>query len=227
MKRLVLLLLIFTTFCSEREGISSHDELDAYVTTFYKSSRLPGLAIAIVHQDLVYVRAFGYSDLHTQNPFTSESIFFTGTFSEIPMALMILELEKKGMVQMHDPVSAYLPYFQLKGDSSHPSVHHLVTHTSGIPDFSVTWEDSQYPIDELEMTVKSISDQPLLFEPGTARKRSSYNYDILADLIQKISGLSLEAASDRCFSSLNLHNSGFHLRKMDSNKLVRPHILIN
>ena len=112
--------------------------------------RLPGAVIAVARRGkLVYFQAFGYLDKDAGTKMTTDAIFSIASMTKPMVAVGALKLDERGLVQIDDPVSKYLPQFGkqqvavLKADdggqattwsrpSRQPTIMDLMRHTSGI-----------------------------------------------------------------------------------------------
>lgn len=205
------------------------DELGSFITRLQQALPLPGIAVAVIKDRAVYYHTAGYRRLADEAPFTDSTVFFSGNLSELMVASTVLRLAGSGKISLDDPVVLHLPYFRLAGDTYRTiTVRHLLTHTSGVPYHEATWE---LPSAEaaLEATTRSIRLQEPVFDPpGSRIKRSPYNYDILADLVSKVSGTSFEAyARDEVFRPLGMHASSFTKGTVPEDQLARPHEIGN
>lgn len=83
-----------------------------------KEHHIPGMAIAVVHKDqILFARGFGFANLETMEPVTPETLFAIGSSTKAFTATLIGMLVDEGKMKWDDPVSNYLPYFQLKPES--------------------------------------------------------------------------------------------------------------
>lgn len=209
-----------TRFCGEVTAA-----LDSFTTRLPQILPLPGIAIAIVQGDSIYCKAAGNSRLSHQTPFTDSTVFFTGNLSELMVATAVFKLAATGVLDLDDPVTAHLPYFRLSGDRYHEiTIRHLLTHTSGVPQHDALWDLPDTSSTALRSTTQSIAQQqPLFNNPGSEVKRSAYNYDILADLIEHAGGMSLEKYTRQfVFQQLGMDASFFKPDVRDG-RLAMPH----
>jgi CubicO group peptidase (beta-lactamase class C family) len=96
-------------------------------------------------------------------------------------------LEQRGQLQVKDTLAKFIPDYP-QGDKI--TVHHLLTHTSGIPNvnnFSSYAEKSRSRL-ALSEIIPLFKDKPLEFEPGARFRYSNSNYNLLAFIIEKVSG---------------------------------------
>jgi CubicO group peptidase (beta-lactamase class C family) len=101
--------------------------------------------------------------------------------------MAILQLEEQGRLSVSDSVARFVPDF-LNGDRI--KLEHLLTHTSGIPNVNDlpdydTFARSPHTVEQL---VAKFSSLPLDFQPGSDYHYSNSNYNLLALILEKVSG---------------------------------------
>jgi CubicO group peptidase (beta-lactamase class C family) len=187
-------------------------QLDEFVSDFKAAFPVPGLAVAIVSADSVYYTSTGVMD-DTGRPFTVNTPFMAGSISEPMLATAVLKLAGEGRLGLDDAVIKHLPYFKMGGNSYQKiSIRHLLTHTSGIQHYNMMFDTPNFKANALEVTTKSIASQEPKFKVAGSRvSRSPYNYDILADLVSKVTGQPFENyVKINVFETLNMHQSSFN-----------------
>lgn len=159
-------------------------------------ARIPGLAVAIVKGDrTVYTKGFGFSNVESGRRVSSVTLFQLGDCSLPFTALGILKLEQEGKLRREDAVEHYLPWLEMRyrGEPVILRISHLLYHTSGFTDRTVVTVPSGQGGDTLERTVRALSAVELHQYPGFEFSYASINYDVLALIIQKVSGQSFES----------------------------------
>jgi CubicO group peptidase (beta-lactamase class C family) len=107
--------------------------IEKSTTIFMKRGQIPGFSIAVVREgEVIYAEGFGVRDLKKNLPATPDTLYGIGSCTKSFTAMAIMQLVEKGKIGLDDPVDRYVP---LKiGSSSKPiTIHHLLTHSSGIP----------------------------------------------------------------------------------------------
>ncbi len=106
----------------------------------------------------------------------------------------------------------------------------MLSHTSGLPD-TIDWlaeyQDKNKRIDEgvLDDYVRSLSKESLLFRPGKDWAYSGIGFDILGDVVAKVSGQKFEDyVQDHVLTPLGLEDSSYLLSDVDPAALVAPHM---
>ncbi len=184
--------------------------VDAYFNRLIKKD-YPGAAILVAKDGkIIYENAYGLSDIENKIPLTTESVFRIGSITKQFTATAILKLQEEGLIKLDDKLSKYIPDFP-RGDEV--TIHHLLTHTSGIhsytgkPDF---YQRVTSPI-KTEELVNEIKKDTYDFNPGDKYLYNNSAYFILGYIIEKVSGLSYgDYLSKNIFIPLGMKNTGVH-----------------
>jgi len=196
------------------------EQLDPALDHMLREQHIPGLAIGIVQDgSLVYSRGFGLMNLDEPGkPVTPETLFHMASITKLFVGTSVIQLYEQGKVDLDAPIVQYLPYFQLK-DPRHRSikVRDMLTHTSGMPDVDdYHWNKPQYDDGALERYVRSLRSEKLLWDPGTRFAYSNMTYEVLGDLIAKVSGVSFEDYVEaHILKPLGMTSSTLLIRKAD------------
>jgi CubicO group peptidase (beta-lactamase class C family) len=167
------------------------ERITAFAQGVRELHEVPGLAIAVTRGDeVVYARAFGVANVDTGARIGPDSLFHMASVSKPFVATAVLQLVERGQVDLDAPVTTYLPYFKLNDPrSAQITVRQMLNHTSGMPDVQdYEWANPQYDEGAAERYVRSLADRKLVFTPGERFRYSNMAYDVLGDLIAKVSG---------------------------------------
>lgn len=168
--------------------------IDEYVLQEMKASKIPGLALGIVHGDeVIYTKGYGTSN-GRKEPVTDQTPFFIGSVGKTFTALAIAQLMGDGKLKVTDTVRQYIPWFTLTDQSGgFITIKSLLEHTSG---FSTASGNATYTYNAnytLEQTVRKINRKEKLNRPvGESYEYSNLNYVVLGLIIEDVSGLSYE-----------------------------------
>jgi CubicO group peptidase (beta-lactamase class C family) len=204
------------------------ERLNPALEQIVRDQRFTGLAAGIVEdRHLVYAQGFGVMRLSDPDkPVTPETLFHMASITKLFVATSVMQLWEQGKVDLDSPVTQYLSYFQLK-DARYKSitVRHMLTHTSGMPDVEdYFWNKSEYDDGALERYVRSLKNQKLRWDPGAKFAYSNMAYEVLGDLVSKVSGMSFEDYVDaHVLKPLGMSSSTLLLRKADPAKLAAGH----
>ena len=169
--------------------------VDEYVVSLMDAYQIPGVALAIVKDNKIYkAKAYGVRNLKTKDPLTAESIFHMASVSKPFSATAIMQLLERGKIGLNDPLIKYLPYFKLDGQRYRDiTIKQMLTHTSGIPDVrDYEWDKPQFDAGAAERYVRSLVNEKMIAAPGEKFQYSNMAFDVLADVIAKVSGMTFE-----------------------------------
>lgn len=184
----VALLTAWTQPASGQDSAITH-RLDEYVQAYHELGDFSG-CVSVTRDEVVLLReCYGMASYELGVPNSDDTRFRIGSLSKQFTAAAVLVLQQRGVLDVDDPLAAYLPGFP-RGDEI--TVYHLLTHTSGLrnsfalPEYEVLKRRGA-EIDEL---VEAIGAVPLDFEPGSQYAYSNSGYIVLAHLVERLSGYS-------------------------------------
>ncbi|MDH5759180.1 MAG: beta-lactamase family protein [Gemmatimonadota bacterium] len=169
----------------------------------------PGCAVAVAEKGLtVLSRAYGMADLEHGIPNTPGTIFEGGSLSKQFTSAAIVLLALDGKLSLDDDVRAYLPEVP---DYGHViTLHHLMTHTSGLRDWGSVAEISGWGREERSHGHADVLDivsrqSALNYEPGHEYSYTNTGYNLLAMIVDRVSGMSFaEFSRKRIFEPLGM-----------------------
>jgi CubicO group peptidase (beta-lactamase class C family) len=164
------------------------DELDRYMARERAIYRMPALVVGIIRAGhLVDSRALGLANVELNVPASSRHVFEIASISKQFTAYALLMLLEKGDIDLQAPVGRYLS--ELPPPWGKPTLHQLMGHISGLPDFESAFSYGVYrqtPTDE-EFLQRLLS-LPIDSPPGEKWSYSNTNYWLLARVIERVSG---------------------------------------
>lgn len=231
MKEVLLGLVVLVT-ASVAVAQPQKDELqrrfDALIEQGLKDDPMPGVAVGIVqHGKLVYSRGLGLQRLGSPDqPITPQTLFHMASITKTFVATSVLQLWEQGKVDLDSPVIKYLPYFRIDDPRyNRITVRQMLSHSSGMPDVEdYEWNKPQNDDDALERYVRSLANMKLklLFAPGTGWSYSNMAYEVLGDLIAKVSGKTFENyVEENILRPLGMNASTLLLSKADPKLLAQ------
>jgi CubicO group peptidase (beta-lactamase class C family) len=204
-------------------------EIEAFVEQEMAEQGIPGVSIGIVKDgEVAYVKGFGVADVDSGEPITSQSLFHLASVSKTAVATALLQLVEQGKVDLDDPVVDYLPYFELADERfSQITIRQMLSHTSGMGDVAdYEWDNPVFDDAAAERYVHSLSNETLLAAPGEGFHYSSMAFDVLGDLIAKVSGQPFEEyVQEHIFTPLGMENTTFLFEEANPGLLTSPHVL--
>jgi len=192
------------------------EEIEKLVQTYTDYGKFNGSVLVSEHGEVIYKKGFGMANMEWDIPNQPNTKHRLGSISKQFTAMLILQLAAEGKLDLQAPVTTYLPdYPKSTGDII--TTHHLLTHTSGIPNYTAFprffQDESRNPYTPDEF-VKKFQDSVLDFTPGEKFSYSNSGYFLLGVLIEKISGKSYEEMlHEKIFTPLSMNDSGFDHHK--------------
>ena len=170
--------------------------IDAAVERFMRAMDAPGMTMAIADRSgVLRVSTYGLSDLERKEPVRPDHLFQIGSISKSFTAAALLQLRDEGKIDLHAPVTRYLPWLRTQPREV-ITTHHLLTHSSGIPSWA--------PVFPTDPTAKHVAG----FTPGSNFWYCNVGYRILGLLIETLDGRPYpEAIRARIFEPLGMKAS--------------------
>ncbi|MEY8759849.1 serine hydrolase domain-containing protein [Chryseobacterium tongliaoense] len=185
---LIVLLLSFNTNSAQ----TYEKKIDSLITSEFNDPDGPGGVFMIAQKGKpIYRKAFGKANLELDANLTPDYVFQIGSMTKQFTAISILILEEQGKLNVQDPVSKYIKDYPA-GDQI--TIYHLLTHTSGIKDFTKMKSLSTIAQKEMkpEMMVDFFKNEPVDFAPGEKFDYNNSGYVVLGYIIELVSGETYE-----------------------------------
>lgn len=212
-----LVLFFLMLFCiiplesQEKGKADAYVEIGKEVQSLMKAGDIPGLSLVFVKGDgEVFMKGYGYANLEKKIPVTPKTVFEIGSCSKAFTALAALKCAQQGAINLDEPVSRYLPWFhaRYKGKKYEITLRQFLHHTSGIPFKSISLIPQSSAKDALQQTVRKLQGIELSAVPGTNYEYATINYDVIAAVIEVVSGMSYEAyITKNIFAPLGLRHT--------------------
>jgi len=156
----------------------------------------------------IFEDSFGLADRSFQIKNSVSHRVSINSISKTFTAAAVMVLVEAGEIDLHQPISQYLPELSASWKEQ-VTVHHLLTHTSGLPrESGIHWYDDY----SLEQQVEQlISQQNLLFEPGERYEYSNSGITLLGRIIENVSGIPFAQFIKNCIiQPLKLQHTGVY-----------------
>ena len=220
-------------------------DLDLFFDEQISDNKIAG-AVALIARDgqIALEKAWGWQDMEDERAMETHHLFRLASMTKSVTSVAILQLYEKGMLEFDDPVETFIPEFanpvvlngydaetgeyETRPASGSITLHHLLTHSSGIAydfthrELSAIYQREEIPsiVAEPGITLVEVMARlgrlPLAHDPGAA-----YTYglstDVLGRVVEVVSGLSLAEYFDQyIFEPLGMNNTGFYLPGRES-----------
>lgn len=193
-------------------GDDLHRRLQVLITADIQAGKLPGAVVLVGHRGrVVYRQAFGHRALvpHAE-PMTVDTVFDVASLTKVvATATGVMVLVERGELRLADTVGRFFPELQDEA-AKRVTVLQLLTHVAGYaPDF-----DLKHRWTGREGLLKALTAERLAHAPGSRFVYSDIGYIILGEIIERVSGRSLDRFfSEEIASRLGMRDSGF--RRID------------
>jgi CubicO group peptidase (beta-lactamase class C family) len=189
---IAVLLLVILTASYRPTSKSLQSKIDELITAEFNDNEGPGGVFMVTKNGKsIYKKAFGKANLELNADLTTEHVFQIGSMTKQFTAIAVLMLEEQGKLSVTDTISKYIPDYPAGNTIT---IHHLLTHTSGIKDF--TRMKTLRDIAQKEMTPKMMvdffKDEPVDFAPGEKFDYNNSGYVVLGYIIELVSGETYE-----------------------------------
>ena len=193
------------------------DEIDDYIASKMEMENIPGLSLVIMQEGkAIKSKGYGFANLEHQVRVTSDTLFQSGSTAKQFTAAMILLLVEEDKLGLDRPLALY--FDSLPSTWYTIIIRHLLTHTSGIKDYSRDEVDYRKDYTEEEL-IDVMMRLPIEFTPGSQWSYSNSGYVVLGVLISRITGEHWsDFARKRIFEPLNMDTAD-----MISEAKIVPH----
>ena len=185
-------------------------EIDIYLNSLTETNSFTGAVLVARDNQIILSEGYGFSNRDQNIPNTSHTRFRICSITKQFTAMGILILQDQGKLSVDTRICDFLPQCPTAWRAI--TVHHLLTHTSGIPDFTdlPDYESTKSLPSSPLQTIARFQDMPLQFEPGDRWSYSNSGYIILGYLIEQVSGQPYDDfIQGNIFSPLQMNDSGY------------------
>lgn len=175
-----------------KQGKQITAAFDSVLLKEFKSNEPGGSVIVVKNGTIIYKKGAGMADMELNVTVTADMIFRIGSITKQFTAVSILQLADQGKLSLSDPLTKYIPDYQIKEPIT---IEQLLNHTSGIK--SYTGIDSFWGQMRTDLTPRQIirltEKDTLEFKPGTKWNYNNTGYVILGYIIEQITGSTYES----------------------------------
>jgi CubicO group peptidase (beta-lactamase class C family) len=179
--------LVFWTVGSASAGPNTG--IGALMTALSARGQFNGAVLVAQKGKIIYRNAFGKANFQTGADFTPETPSDIGSVTKQFTAMAIMILAERNKLQYDDPVAKYIPEFSRATHLSKITLRHLLTHTSGMPDYGdLAIDDSG--LSQQALIAALLSKDDVLSKAGEKYRYSNPGYALLAIVVERVSGRS-------------------------------------
>ena len=167
-------------------------KVDAYIKPYLETGNYSGTILLAKDGKIILNKGYGYADYEQEIPAGVSTKYPLGSIGKQVTAVGIMQLIDKGIISEKDTINKFLPKYRY---GKKITVHHLLTHTSGIPELN---ESSPYanrlnaPLSTPEGRIELLNRQKLNFNPGSSYRYTNIGFWLLARILETASGEDFE-----------------------------------
>ena len=213
---IVLFVITLTISCKQNKTEKVKEstkptKIDELMSTYSKNGKFNGAVLVSEDNVVIYKKGFGMANMEWDIPNQTDTKFRIASITKQFTATLIMQLVSEGKLDLHIPISTYLPDYPKK-NADIITIHHLLTHTSGTPDFHefISYKEMD-PYRYLPRELVTIfAEGDLKFTPGEEFSYTNTGYVLLGVIIEKITSKTYQQVlQEKIFDPLRMHNSGF------------------
>ena len=192
----ILIFIVFTTNLIVGQN-QNYSELSPKIDSILIHNNFNGVVFLTKGSEKIVSKAIGYSNLEKKTPLRFKDQFVIGSISKQITAVLVLRAYEKGKLHLNDTINTFLTDINSSW-SKEVTIHQLLTHTHGIVAL----------------------DKPLEFKAGSQFHYSQLGYELLAQILEKITGNTFEKIATTLFKECDLQNT-FHPNNKRYKHLVK------
>lgn len=178
----------------------------------HKYRQFNGTVLVAENGKVIYKSAFGMANMEWNIPNATDTKLRLGSITKQFTAMMTLQLVEQGKIKLDGKVSDYLPEYR-KDIGEKVTVHHLLTHTSGIPSYTSQpgfFENVSRNPYKVADFVKKYASGDLQYEPGSKYSYNNSGYFLLGAIIEQVTGKSFEQVlKQNILDPAGMKNTGY------------------
>ena len=199
-------------FPQDRDAQDKAGRIEALIQAYNDLGQFNGSVLVAEKGKVIYKKGFGQANREWNIPNRPGTKFRLGSITKQFTSMLILQLVEQGKLDIQGKLSDYLPNYR-KDTGSQVTIHHLLTHSSGIPSYTSLpnfFEEisrDPYPVEDF---VTKYCSGDLEFEAGSRYVYNNSGYFLLGAIIEEITGKTYEdVLEEKIFTPLGMKNSGY------------------
>ncbi len=202
------------------------DALAPLIQAAQRRFDIPAVSLALVDRNqILWQEGFGKADVSEGIQAESSTIYRAGSLAKPITALAVMQLAEKGLLDIDQPLFAYLPEFKIRSRfdtvAKPITVRCLLNHHSGLPtDLNKgMWSSQPY-----RQVVKDLQEEYAAFPPDLVFSYSNVGYTLLGHMVEKLSGMPFDKYVERhIFAPLGMRDSAMRVLPKDSERIAKAY----
>ncbi len=196
----------------EKQPGTIAEKADAYLEALTRQEQFSGAVLMAKQGKILFKKGYGMANVKVGTANAPGTIFRIGSITKSLTAVLVMRLAAEGKITLKSKITDYLPYYR-KDTGDKITIHHLLTHTNGLPQPTALPGFSSKPVRDptgVQEFIKKGCSGDLLFEPGQQWAYSNSGYLLLGAIIEEVTGKTYEEnLKELLFKPLDMHHSGY------------------
>ncbi len=161
---------------------------DSVANKIIGNKEVPGINVAVAKNGkIVFLKNYGKADVEMDAEVDTNTIFGLASITKQFTAATILRLIEQGKISLNDPVTKFLPDYPVQEKTV--TIHHLLSHTSGMKDYSFNndklpgWYNLELPYKKI---IELWANRPFDNKPGENYDYNNWGYYLLGQIIERV-----------------------------------------
>ena len=204
---------------NERELIQ---QLGLFMDKLAAVDAFAGTVLVAKDDKPIFKRAYGLASKAYNFSMRIDTKLNLASTTKIFTAVAVFQLIEQGKLSLSDTVSKILPDYPNKKVADKITIHHLLSHSSGLGDYhGAKYICSKNVLRQVRDYFPLFVDEPLSFEPGEKMQYSNAGYVILGAIIEKVSGENyFDYVRRHIFEPSGMKSTGFFETDIDTPNLA-------
>lgn len=203
-------------------GDATTAALEAYMQAAVRNAQFSGTVLVARDGVPLFQRSYGPANRAFDVPNTEDTVYPLQSITKSFTAILVMMMQEEGRLTVNDRACDYLD--DCPEAWRDITIQHLLTHTSGIPNYSrlPDWDET---LDARTYwrggVVSLVRDLPLEFAPGEGYRYNNSGYNLLGQIVERVSGTRLpDLYRERILSPLGMTHTDFHTSRLVTPKLA-------
>lgn len=193
-------------------------KIDSLISAYNDYGHFHGIVLVAENGRIILEKGYGLANREWDIPHDPDTKFRIASITKTFTAVLVMQLVETGKVDLNGKLTDYLPFYR-KDTGERVTVHHLLSHSSGIPDYLRIpgfWQNQLLLQYSRKDFVHRFCSGDLEFEPGSKYQYNNSGYYLLGLIIEEVTGESFETAlQENILKPLGMKNTG-----VDNNRVV-------
>jgi CubicO group peptidase (beta-lactamase class C family) len=192
----------------------TNPRIEGFINKMIDEEHFKGVVLAAVNNDVIHAQGYGMANDTVKNNFNTK--FHVASITKQFTAAAIMQLVEQNKINLEESINNFLPDQYRSNKWDIVTVHHLLSHTSGIEDYAVVRD--YYDVEKgfclgntVDGMIKEAMSKELDFQPGSQFSYSNIGFTLLGKIIENTTGEPYRNyLKDHVLEPMGMHSSFIH-----------------